>query len=487
MAIISVQFLLFLGAVLLGYFLMPMRLRPYWLLICSIYFYATFHLFGFLYIGLTTVTTFAAARLADRCKQKGNHGRGKVILAVAVILNAGILVAVKFLGSAVSVLGQLLQLTLPELRIPAALGIAFYTMQSISYCVDVYRGKYPPEKNFFKYLLYMIYFPIIVQGPISRYDQLAHQLFTPYRFSFDRVKAGASLMLWGMFQKMVIADRAAILVNQVFGSHGDYAGFQIVVAVFLYSIQLYSDFSGFVDISRGISQMLGIELARNFNAPYLADAIQDFWRRWHMSLSSWFRDYIYIPLGGSRKGTFRKYLNLSVVFFVSGLWHGTGFHYIVWGMMQAFFQIVGALTEDFRNRLYDAMEIDRTTAAHRWGKKLVTFGLANLSWLFFRANGTRAALQMLRSAVTVFNPWIFVNGDILRMGLDGKDWNVLLVSILFLFVVNYLQQTGSVRERLERQPFWFRYAVYIIGILAVLVFGIYGPGFDQSQFLYMQF
>lgn len=487
MSIISVSFLLFLGVVFLSYFLLPMKLRPYCLLAMSIFFYSTFDLSGFAYLLTTTISTFFAARFTHRCCRQGKHRLGKRIMLLAVAVNALILLGVKFLGSTVSLLGSLLHFTVPELRIPAALGIAFYTMQAISYCVDVYRGKYPPETRFCRYLLYMIYFPIIMQGPISRYDQLAHQLFTPHRFSFERMKAGCSLMLWGMFQKMVIADRAAILVNQVFGDYANYGGFSVMIAVVLYSIQLYSDFSGFVDISRGISQVLGIELIRNFNAPYFADSIQDFWRRWHISLSSWFRDYIYIPLGGSRKGTVRKYVNLMAVFFISGLWHGVGFQYIVWGAMQGIFQIIGAVTRKHRDRLYDVLGIDRDSWGHRLGQRVFTFGLANLSWLFFRADGVRAGLRMLRSAVTVFNPYIFFNGALFKMGLDAKDWLVLTAAIGVLFLVNLLQQTGSVRERLERQPFLLRYAVYLAGILTVLIFGIYGPGFDQSQFLYMQF
>ena len=487
MAIISVQFLLFLGTVFLLYFLLPLKLRPYVLLAASMYFYACFDWVGFLYLGTTTVTTFAAAQLAHRAKQAGNLRQARLWLGSAVVLNAGILILVKFLASTLALVGSLLQVTVPELRIPAALGIAFYTMQSISYCVDVYRGKYPPEKSFWKYLLYMSFFPIIMQGPISRYDQLAHQLVTPHRFSFDRMKAGCSLMLWGMFQKMVVADRAALLVNQVFGKYTEYAGFQILIAVFLYTIQLYADFSGCVDISRGVSQVLGIELERNFNAPYFADSIQDFWRRWHISLSSWFKDYIYIPLGGSRKGTLRKYGNLMAVFFVSGLWHGVGMHYMVWGAMQGIFQIVGAVTQKARFRLYDRLGINREGWLYRLGRWAVTFALVNLSWLVFRADGCTAALRMLWSALTVFNPQILTNGAVFAMGLDKKDFLVLAAGIVLLFAVNYLQQKGSVREKLERCPFWIRYPVYILAVLSVLVLGVYGPGFDQSQFLYMQF
>lgn len=482
MSVISLSFLLFAAVSCTLYFLLPSKARPYWLLLCSAWFYASFDVRFFIWIGITAVTTFAAGRVIGRAQGRGK----KAALIGAVVLNGGLLFFVKFFGYSVELFGRIFGVGVPAVAVPAALGIAFYTMQAISYCVDVYRGKYTPEKNFWKYLLYMLYFPTIMQGPISRYDQLADQLFTPHRFSFDRMKSGLLLALWGFFKKLVIADRAAILVNNVFGNYTEYEGFQITVAVLLYSLQLYTDFSGFTDISRGVSQVLGIELVNNFDTPYFADSIQDFWRRWHMSLSSWFRDYIYIPLGGSRKGKLRKYFNLMAVFFVSGLWHGVGFHYIAWGLMQGIFQIAGELTAKTRYRLYDAGGVDRTCFSYRLGKRLVTFVLVNLSWLFFRASGFLTALRMLKRAM-VWNPWVFFDGSLLAMGLDGREWNVLIAAAAALLAVSLMHRRFSVREKLEGQMFWFRYAVYLALLLATAVFGVYGPGYDGAQFLYMQF
>ncbi|MBQ8550022.1 MAG: MBOAT family protein [Clostridia bacterium] len=485
MAVISVSFLVFIAVTFAGYFILPMKVRPYWLLLAGLFFYSCFDLRFFPLFLLSVFGTYAAAYIID--KTKISQGAKKATVALAVVLNVGLLAVVKYLNYSLSLIGMLTGREIASVSLIVPLGIAFYSMQAVSYCVDVYRGKTAAERNPFKFLLYMSYFPIIMQGPISRYDQLAPQLFTPHRFSFDRMKSGMLLFLFGVFKKVVIADRAAILVNQVFGDYGNYEGFEIIVAMLLYTIQIYTDFSGCVDISRGVSEVLGIELVNNFDHPYFAVSIKDFWRRWHISLSTWFKDYIYIPLGGNRKGKFRKHLNLFTVFLVSGLWHGVGIHYIVWGMIHGFYQIVGDLTAAPREKLYKKCSVDTESFSFRFGRQITTFILVTVAWLFFRADGFIAACRMLRSAVSCFNPWIFTDGSFLKLGLDGKDWNVLLLSIAVLFAVSLLQEKYSLRERLSHQTCWFRYAVYIIALLFIAIFGVYGPGYNVSQFIYMQF
>ena len=320
MSIISLTFLGFTALVFLGYFVLPMKLRPYLLLVANMFFYACFGIKAFAFLFATVLTSFFASLVIER----STDTRKKVLLSVAIALNMGLLLIVKYLNYSLGLVFGLFDLQAPVFSIIVPLGIAFYTMQAVSYCVDVYRGKYRAETNFVRYLLYMSYFPIIMQGPISRYDHLAHQLTTPHRFSYERMKSGLSLALYGLFKKMVIADRAALLVNEVFGNYEAYSGIPIVIAALLYTVQIYADFSGCVDICRGVSEVLGIRLEDNFKHPYFAVSIKDFWRRWHCSLSSWFRDYIYIPLGGSRKGQFLKYVNITIVFLASGVWHGVG-------------------------------------------------------------------------------------------------------------------------------------------------------------------
>lgn len=487
MAVISVSFMAFCIAVFFAYFVLPKVLRPYLLLVASLFFYASFGFESFAFIGASIVSTFACAHITSALKKKGRDRWAKFALCITVIINMGILTAVKYLNYSLSLFGMLLDKNAPSVSLIVPIGVAFYSMQAVSYCVDVFRGKYAPERNIFKYTLYMTFFPIILQGPISRYDQLAHQLFLPHSFSYKRAKSGILLVMFGLFKKIVIADRAALLVNQVFGDYGDYQGIEIIIAALMYTVQIYTDFSGCVDISRGISEVLGITLIDNFDHPYFSVSIKDFWRRWHKSLSAWFKDYIYIPLGGSRKGKIRKYVNLTVVFFVSGLWHGVGLHYVVWGLLQAFYQIFGELTEGVRHWIYDKCSVDRNSFSYRFGQRLITFVLVNISWVVFRADGCVAAWKMLKSAVTVYNPWVLADGSILKLGLDGKDWNVMIFSLAVLLIVSLLQGKIHIRETLEKQTFWFRYSVYLLAIIGLLVFGIYGPGFDAAQFLYMQF
>ena len=486
MAVISLSFLAFCVVVMLGYFVLPMKVRPYWLLVASFFFYGCFGVEAFLLIGFTVLTTYTCARVVAVLAEKEKNKWAKAVLIITLVLNFGIIAATKYLNYSLSLLGRMIDQDMPVFSLIIPLGIAFYSMQAAGYCLDVYRRKYAPERNLLKYALYMTFFPIIMQGPISRYDQLSPSLFTPHRFSFKRMKSGLSLVLWGLFKKMVIADRAAIVVNQVFGHYAEYSGAEIVVAALLYTVQIYTDFSGCVDISRGIAEVMGISLADNFDHPYFSTSIKDFWRRWHRSLSFWFRDYLYIPLGGSRKGKIHKYLNLMIVFFVSGLWHGVGLHYIAWGLLQGVYQIAGELTQKTRYRLYDACGINREGRVFQLGQRVVTFGLVVISWVFFRADGLISALKMLK--MVLFGcPWLLTNGALLKLGLDGLDWNVLIVSLGILLSVSCLQERMSIRQALERQSFVVRYPVYIVAVLVILIFGIYGPGYDVSQFLYMQF
>ncbi|MBE6767241.1 MAG: MBOAT family protein [Ruminococcaceae bacterium] len=484
MPIISVSFLLFVAAAFLGYFILPLKIRPYWLLAASLAFYGCFDLRYFIFFLFSVFSAyFAAYYIGTRAVSPIGK---KCVLAVAVLLNIGLLAVVKYLNYSLSLIGMLTGRDFAVVSVIVPLGIAFYSMQAVSYCVDVYRGKNAPERNPLNFLLYMSYFPIIMQGPISRYDQLAPELFTPHKFSFERLKSGMLLFMYGVFKKIVIADRAAIFVNQVFGNYNDYQGFEIIIAMVLYTIQIYTDFSGCVDISRGVSEVLGIKLINNFDHPYFAVSIKDFWRRWHISLSTWFRDYIYIPLGGNRKGKLRKHANLFIVFLVSGLWHGVGVHYIVWGMIHGFYQIFGELTASPRDKFYEKCGVNKNTFSFKFGRQLTTFVLVTVAWLFFRADGFIAGCRMLRSAF-VLNPWVLTDDSLFEIGLDGKDWNVLLLSIAILLVVSLLQGKYSLREELQKQTCWFRYTIYILALLFISIFGVYGPGYNVSQFIYMQF
>lgn len=376
-------------------------------------------------------------------------------------------------------------------RVPliVPLGLAFYSLQIYSYLFDIRAGKIQPEENFLRYMLYISFFPQIMQGPIPRYSQLHNQLFDEHAFNPDEISKGFQLILWGFFLKYVIAEHAAIIVNTIFDHSSLYLGCFVLVGGILYSIQLYTDFLACVCMCRGMAQCFGIKLAENFMQPYRSRSIKEFWRRWHISLSMWLKDYVYIPLGGSRKGKLRKYLNLIATFFVSGAWHGNGYHFIAWGLLHAFYQIAGDILHPVNKTLKHFFAIKDDSFAERNLDRVITFFFAMLAWIMFRAESTYIGLKMIRSIFTVYNPWIFWDDSLLTLGLCWKDWIVLIFSVLILFCVERFQDINKVdiRDRILAQPLIFRWPLYIAALSFVIIFGIYGFGFNAADFIYRGF
>ena len=351
MTFTSLGFLLFFPAVCLVWFCLPARVKPAWLLAASYWFYACADWRGPFLLAFTTVWSYAAARALASPKTRSR----RAVLAAAAAVLAGLLALFKYLGFALQSAAALLGLagvafTPPAFSLILPLGISFYTFQTIGYLADVYRGTLAPEKNFVRYALFVSFFPQVVSGPIARGGDLLPQLAQPAPFAPDRVRDGLCLMLWGYFQKLVIADQAALAVNTVFGDYAVYGGVERLLAAVLYALQIYADFAGYTAIARGAAQVLGFHLAENFRQPYLAQSVREFWGRWHITLSHWLRDYIYIPLGGSRRGALRRYLNLFATFLLSGLWHGAAWHYVAWGALHAVYQIAGDATAGLRRR-----------------------------------------------------------------------------------------------------------------------------------------
>ena len=353
----------FVGAAL--YYVCPLRLRWVLLLLLSYGFYLTCGLSALPFIALTTLTTWAGALVIARVGESGKaylrahkaeltaeakkaqkartRSRQRVWFFAVLLLNFGVLAVLKYLNPVMAWGASLLGGSAPSLGLVLPLGISFYTFQSMGYLIDVYNGKYAPEKNPAKFALFVSFFPQLIQGPIARFDQLESQLVTPHRFDLDGIERGLLLMLWGWFKKKVIADRALSLVEAVFGNQNAYGGAVIVVGVLFYSLQQYADFSGGIDLVTGIAQLFGIQLAPNFKRPYFSVSLGDFWRRWHISLGSWFRDYVYIPLGGSRVRLGRWVLNLLVVWGLTGLWHGAAWTFVLWGLYFAVFLLLEKL------------------------------------------------------------------------------------------------------------------------------------------------
>ncbi len=492
----SLEFLIFFPLVLLIYFIIPKKVRYIWLLIASYYFYMCWNAAYALLLLASTLVTYAAGLLID--KWKDNICLKKWMVAGSLIVNFGILFYYKYAIFALDTIDVVLkkinvQLKPIELDILLPVGISFYIFQAVGYTVDVYRGKLAAEKNPLRYALFVSFFPQLVAGPIERSTNLLTQLRNVDQikvWNTKRIQQGAIIMLYGYILKMIIADRASIFVDTVFHveKYSLYKGFTVLIAIVLFSVQIYCDFAGYTYIAIGAAKMMGFDLMNNFRMPYLATSIKDFWDRWHISLSSWFRDYLYFPLGGSRKGKIRKYINIFIVFMVSGLWHGASWHFVLWGAIHGVMRVVGEATTVFREKIYSKLHFQRDTMATTIWKMLCTFGLVSLAWVFFRAESVGQAVNMIVNLFTEYNPWILTDGSIFTLGLDAKEWNVLLVAVGFLLMVDILRYCKiNLTELFIKQNLWFRWLVLYIGIMAVVIFGVYGPQYDATQFIYFQF
>lgn len=475
MIFLSFLFYIVVAALLPIYYLAPVRLRWVVLLAGSLGIYGCFSARGILLLGAGTLVSYCVGLLLKVLQGKPYpKACEKICLAagiVAVLLPLVLVRQGRLTGG-----GELWQ----------ALGIAYYTLQMIGYMVDVYRRQVSPERNLAKYALFVSFFPQVVLGPIARYGQLQPQLMRSNLFDPAKFTRGLQKLLWGFFLKMMIADRAGVIVDTVFDNWEIYAGSYVLAAGILYSVQLYADFMACVCIARGLALLFGIELTDNFARPYFADSIREFWGRWHISLSTWLRDYVYIPLGGNRRGKLRKYVNLAITFAVSGVWHGSGYKYIAWGLMHAMYQITGDITAKWRGKLYRLIRMEETELAASVIKKALTFIWVMLAWIMFRAASLKVGVKMLASVFTVRNPWVFFDDSLFSLGLDIKEFLLLLLSILLLLAVSYRQSRmeGELGEWLLRQHLILRWGIYLIAILTIVVYGMYGYGFDAKDFIY---
>lgn len=490
----SLKFLIFFPVVTFFYFVLPKKVRMYWLLAVSYVFYMGWNpkyvvlLFG------STAITYVSGLLLQRIEDGSRSlSLKKWVVAGSFLLNLGILFYFKyvnfFLDTWVQVLGLLgIGVSQRHFDILLPVGISFFTFQALGYTMDVYRGTIPAEKNFFRYALFVSFFPQLVAGPIERSGNLLSQLETPRPFDPDGAREGFLKMLWGFFLKIVLADRIAIFVDTVYGAPELYPGWFLIVATVLFAVQIYCDFGGYSTIAIGVSQILGIHLMENFEAPYLSTSVAQFWRRWHISLTSWFKDYLYIPLGGSRKGKARKQLNKMIVFLVSGLWHGADATFVIWGGLNGLYQVLGELLEPLRSRICTALGLHRETLGHRCVQGLITFLLVDFSWIFFRASNFAQAKEIITSIFTASNPWILFDNSLYSCGLDARNFGLLVAGVGLLALADLCKRRGHPLSRLLlRQDRWLRWLLTAAAILALLVFGKWGPGFDQASFIYFQF
>lgn len=498
----TVQYLLFLPIVVLLYYLLPAKARLLWLLGVSYYFYMQWNPKYVLLLFSCTVITYAGGLVLEHWRdqpdhdgegQRKNQRRGKICLIVCLLLNLGMLAFFKYFLFGVSLVNQVLSHfhvnVIPwDYDILLPVGISFYTLQALGYLIDVYRGDICAEKNFIHYALFVSFFPQLVAGPIERSKNLLGQLHKPHRPEYENFRKGLLLILYGLFLKMVIADRAAILVDKVYGNSAEYTGVYIIVATVFFSIQIYCDFYGYSTIARGSALLMGIHLMDNFNAPYYSKSVKEFWRRWHISLSGWFRDYLYIPLGGNKKGSLRKEGNRMIVFAVSGLWHGASLCFVFWGVLNGIYQVAEDLAEKLKRKISNGKERGAYCFGERLFRTVFTFALVTFAWMFFRSGGLDEAKVILGSMCRLDNWLILLDGSLYELGIGRHYMGVLMLSVLTLFIVDYQKYKGKdVVALFYRQNWCFRVTAILILVFVVLLYGCYGKIYDIQQFIYFQF
>ena len=471
----SISFVIFYIVVTSLYFAAPQKLKWVILLAASCYFYMAFVPVYILILGFTIVIDYFAGILIEKAKQP--HHR-KMLLGASLIANIGILAVFKyfnFINLNLDFLAHKFDVhnPIPYLTILLPIGLSFHTFQAMSYTIEVYRGNQKAERHFGIYSLYVMFYPQLVAGPIERPQNILPQMHADHHFDYDLMKSGLELMLWGFFKKLVIADRLSIFVNSVYNNPHMHNGTTIVIASLFFAVQIYCDFSGYTDIAIGCARTMGFELMKNFNRPYFATNIQDFWRRWHISLSTWFRDYLYIPLGGSKVPVYRRYLNLFIVFLVSGLWHGANYTYLIWGALHGVFCVIYVIIRPY---LRKTPENQLAASLMRIGNIMITVTLVTFAWIFFRANSVGDAFVLIKNLKS-FGARPFI-GD----GISNFAHSIL--AIILLFLIEYKMEYYPDKLNLLSSRYVFvRWGTIAVTIFLIVLLGVFNGG----QFIYFQF
>ena len=475
----SLQFLAFFPLVTALYFLAPHRARWALLLVASGVFYAAFIPKYLFILAFLILVDYGAGRWIERAE--GRRRRALLVLSLAANLSIlGFFKYVNFVDANLDALFAALGLAwaIPHLDIILPIGLSFHTFQSMSYTIEVYRGRVPAERHLGIYALYVMFYPQLVAGPIERPYNLLHQFREEHAWDWVRVADGLKLMTWGFFKKVVIADRLALFVNQVYNASSAHTGWSLLVATYFFAFQIYCDFSGYTDIAIGAAQVMGFRLMDNFNRPYFSKSIAEFWRRWHISLSSWFRDYVYIPLGGSRVPLRRWQVNILVVFLLSGLWHGANWTVLAWGALHGLYIVTGAITAAWRRRFYATAVMQRIAWSHRWIHAFVTFHLVLIAWVFFRADSLREAAYVLSHLLRGFTMADF------RAAVLTDYFAVSVVMIAIMEGVHLIERHKQMRRFLDDRPVIVRWAFYYALLLLIANFGMFH---SPLEFIYFQF
>lgn len=531
MTLLSIDFVVLLTVTAAVYFIFPLRQRWTVLLVSSSVFYfyggigtGCFMIFTILCIHITAIrldwinqgqkayleNNPQLSRADKKAYRDTIQHKKRLVLTLGLIVCLGFLVFLKYFnflsGGAFSLLGLLgISGTAPQIDLALPLGISFYTLQAAGYMIDVYRGKSPAEKNLAKTALFVSFFPQIIQGPIGRYHHLAPQLYQGHRFDSVRCKHGLELALWGLIKKLTFAEYVGTAADTIFNSYADYEGFMILAGSAAYGLQVYADFSGGMDIIRGIAQIFGIDMAVNFERPYFARSIAEFWRRWHITLGAWMRDYVFYPLslsqsfaklGRHTRKIFGSYMGKMlptflasfISFMLVGIWHGSSWKYAAYGLWNSTIITSSILLEPVYKRIEERLHINTQCFSWKFFQIARTFFLVSIGRIFSRADSFLTALWMIRSMFATFNPWIFTDKSLLQLGLSIPEITLVLCMLIVIFTVSLMQEKGiHIIQALDRQNFLFRWLVIIGGILFLLIYGAYGASFQASDFVYQQF
>lgn len=476
---VSMVFPVFLGIVVALFFALPVKWRPAFLLAASYAVCGWMDWRSLLVLVVISFSTWAAGRKIEKLLVEGKKSRGKICLQAVVAAYVFILCFYKYIPSflwAADWGGRAKESLLSNLIMP--IGLSFYLFQAIGYLIDIYKEKSSAEKNFVYLSCYLAFFPKLVSGPIEREENLLPQIKSPVKVTLKdrgRLSTAFTYMLWGYFMKMVVADRLAVTVNQIFADPSMYDSIWLIVGAFFYTMQIYCDFAGYSYIAIGCARIFGIRLTENFKGPYLAENITDFWRRWHVSLSTWLRDYIYIPLGGNRKGFVRKCINTMIVFLICGMWHGAGLNFVVWGLLHGVYSV-----------------IDGVVRQKGWkvkGGRTLTFLAVAFAWIFFRADNLGAALTYIGAMFTAgIHPETW-NQTRMDLQLNEVEIALIILSICVVWGVDLYCRRKKLHlpVLIQQKQNAVRYLIFYLLLIAIFVFGMYGPGYHAEQFIYMQF
>ncbi len=485
----SISFIIFFVVVITTYYLLPHRWRWPMLLLASCYFYMAFVPVYILILAFTILIDYVSGILIE-----GSEGRiRKRWLTLSVISNLAVLSFFKYYAFLTHNIEALMHsigwtsYSIPELGIILPIGLSFHTFQSLSYTIEVYYGRQKAERHIGIFSLYVMFFPQLVAGPIERPGNLLQQLHKKISFNADNIASGLRLMAWGFFKKIMIADRVAVMVNHVYNAPDQHGGPALLLATFFFAIQIYCDFSGYTDIALGAARCLGIDLMRNFRTPYYSANVSEFWRRWHISLSSWFRDYVYIPMGGNRVVKWRWYYNLMITFLLSGLWHGAAWTFLIWGGLHGVYLIFAILTERWRGKIGGAIGLGRVPWLNHALQVVTTFILVDFAWIFFRANTVEDGFHIASHLLDGLGGLLHLNivdtwSELL--GVGHSEMILALVSIAVMEVVQRIDLRVGAPQWVHARPAWQRWALYT-GLVASVIF--LGSYYETTQFIYFQF